>query len=248
MNRTAWQILTCWLVLILIVSGRLPRATAVDVVFEGTSSSTDFSDAGSDLGNEGYWFANFNREGGINTAPPEENAIDATPAYVSIEFGEGVDSAGGWGGYADLTLPDGTVGNSGALEINNEGASDRLAGSQHEYLTLTFGAGAPANLLLGLVADSSDGLQFSNSALLANGVSTGALTNDLGPDIHTFRLSNISAGDTVRIDGLASTDNTVSHLGGFLLDVVIPEPSTGILFALLCGYLGGRYFVKRRRD
>ena len=111
-------------------------------------------------------------------------------------------------------------------------------------MTLTFGAGSPSSLLLGVVVDSSDGLQFSNGAILVNGVSTGALTNDLQTDVHTFRLASISPGDTVRIDGLASTANVVAHMGGFLLDGVIPEPSTGALLALLggCGYS-----FKRRR-
>ena len=164
---------------------------AVNVTYQSTATTSNFSDAGSNLGNLGSWFANFNRTGGVNDAPPTENAIDAKPAYVSIAFGNGVDSAGGWGGYADFTLPNGTVGNSGALEINNVGAPNRAAGSQHEYMTLTFGAGSPSSLLLGVVADNSDGLQFSNSALLVNNVSTGPLTNDLLTDVFTYRLTNI---------------------------------------------------------
>jgi hypothetical protein len=111
-------------------------------------------------------------------------------------------------------------------------------------MTLTFGAGSPSNLSLGVVVDNTDGLQFSNGAILVNGVSTGALTNDLQTDVHTFRLASITPGDTVRIDGLASTANVVAHMGGFLLDGVIPEPSTGALVALVgvCGY-----FARRRR-
>jgi hypothetical protein len=235
--------------LIVSLMGAARSATAVGVAFQGTTTTSNFSDAGSNLGNQGYWFANFNRTGGVNDAPPTENAVDAKPAYVSIAFGNGVDSAGGWGGYADLTLPDGTMGNSGALEINNAGAPDRSAGSKHEYMTLTFGAGAPSSLLLGVVVDNTDGLQFSNSAILVNDVSTGALTNNLVTDVHSYRLTNILAGDTVRIDGLASTANTVAHLGGFLLDpFVIPEPATGILLAVLgpCWGLLGSVAGRRR--
>ena len=113
MNRFVCCIAFSGIALIAVLAGQMPSAFAVDVTFQGSSSSSNFSDAGSNLGNEGYWFANFNRTGGINTAPPTENAVNATPSYVTMSFGAGVDSAGGWGGYTDLTLPDGTVGNSG---------------------------------------------------------------------------------------------------------------------------------------
>jgi hypothetical protein len=245
MNRFERRLVSCGLGLVAILSGQLPYAAAVDVAFEGTTSNVlNYSDAGADLGNEGFWFANFNRNGGVNNAPPTENAVNATPAYVTMTFGNGVDSAGGWGGYDTLTLPSGTSGLSGALEINNEGAPDRSAGSQHEYMTLTFGAGAPSNLLLGVVVDNTDGDIFSNNAILVNGVSSGALTNNQNADVLSYRLSSISSGDTVRIDGLASTANTVAHMGGFLLDGVIPEPSTGALVALVAG---SGFFARRRR-
>jgi hypothetical protein len=246
MNRSLSRALISGLTLIAYVVGSANSVLAVNVAYQSTSSTSNFSDAGSNLGNFGYWFANFNRTGGVNDAAPTENAIDAKPAYVSIAFGSGVDSAGGWGNYADLTLPNGTVGNSGALEINNPGAPDRTAGSQHEYMTLTFGAGSPNSLSLGVVADNSDGLQFSNSAILVNNVSTGPLTNNLMTDVHTFRLTNIVPGDTVRIDGRVSTANTVAHLGGFLIDQ-IPEPTTAILLVMLWMCSSPRRLVARPR-
>ena len=94
-------------------------------------------------------------------------------------------------------------------------------------MTLTFGAGSPGNLLLGVVVDSSDGLQFSNGAILVNGVSTGTLTNDLQTDVHTFRLASISPGDTVRIDGLASTANVVCAHGRLLARWCDPRAVNG---------------------
>jgi hypothetical protein len=227
---------------IVLLSWWLPSVMAVNVVVAGSTTSSNYSPTGSNLGTAGFWFANFNRDGGVNNAPPTENEVRQLPTYVTLSYGDTIDSAGGWDGYSDLTLPNGTVGNSGALEMNQPGAPG-VPGTREDYLTLTFGAGAPNRLRLGLVIDNTDGLQFSNSQVLVNGVSTGALTNDLVADVKFFDASNISPGDTLVVEGISST-TAVAHLGGFLLDVVIPEPSTGALLAFLggCGYL-----LKRRR-
>ncbi len=108
----------------LIVASLLAGAAhAADVLFSGTiANTTNFSPTGANLGTEGFWFANFNRTGGINNAPPIENEQRQLPAYVTLSFGDTIDSAGGWGGYDTLTLPNGTAGVSGALEMNQPGA------------------------------------------------------------------------------------------------------------------------------
>ena len=118
------------------------------------------------------------------------------PRYVTMAFGDTIDSAGGWGGYSDLTLPNGTVGNSGALEMNQPPGT---GGQAHAKITSrSHSAPGPRNKLrLGVVIDNSDGLQFSNSELLVNSVSTGALTNNLVADVKFFDIFNISPGDTL---------------------------------------------------
>lgn len=191
------------------------RGNAAVVYFAGTLTSSNYSDSGSDLGNTGYWFANFNRVGGSNTAPPNQNEVKSLPAYASLSFGPTIDSAGGFGGYADLTLPNGQVGNSGALEMNN--APGNVAGRRQTYLTLSFGSGVPEKLRLGVVIDNSDGLIYSNSEILVNNISTGTLVNDLAPDVKFFDLFNLAPGNTIVVEGISSTAS-VSHLGGFLLD------------------------------
>jgi hypothetical protein len=245
MKRLLSRELACGLCLIVYLSWSPPSAMAVDVVSAGTTTSSNYSPAGSNLGTAGFWFANFNRTGGINNAVPTENEVSQLPGYVTLSFGDTIDSAGGWGNYSDLTLPNGTVGNSGALEMNQPGAPG-VPGTREDYLTLTFGAGAPNRMRLGLVIDNSDGLQFSNSEVLVNGVSTGPLTNDLIADVKFFDAANISAGDTLVVEGISSTDS-VGHLGGFLLDVVIPEPSTALLLGLLGSSIGCGCFARKRR-
>jgi hypothetical protein len=189
---------------------------AADVLFSGTITSSNYSPAGSNLGTGGFWFANFNRTGGVNNAPPTENEVRQLPSYVTLSFGDTIDSAGGWGGYSDLTLPSGQVGNSGALEMNQPGAPG-VAGTREDYLTLTFGAGAPQKLRLGVVIDNTDGLQFSNRELFVNNVSTGTLTNNLVADVKVFDIFNIAPGNTLVVEGISNTAS-VAHLGGFLLD------------------------------
>jgi hypothetical protein len=196
----------------------LPAARGINVYYANTITSGNYSDAGSDLGNVGYWFAVFNRDAGANNLPAADSAANALPAYVSQTFGPTVDGSGGWGGYYDITLPNGTLGNSGALEMNNPPSGP--AGTRAEYMTLTFGAGAPSKLRIGVVTDNGDGLQWSNSAIFVNDATTGTITtNNLVPDVHFFDLLNISPGDSIRIDGV-SVSATVSHLGGVLLDTV----------------------------
>jgi hypothetical protein len=247
MKRFLFPVVLCGLSSFAVLGWWAPSATAVDVVVAGSITSSNYSPTGSNLGTAGSWFANFNRDGGVNNAAPSENEVRQLPSYVTLSFGDTVDSAGGWVNYTDLTLPNGTVGNSGALEMNQPGAPG-VAGTREDYLTLTFGAGAPNSLRLGLVIDNTDGLQFSNSQVLVNGVSTGPLTNDLVADVKFFDASNISPGDMLVVEGISSTDS-VAHLGGFLLDIVIPEPSTAMLFVLLGSYLGcGRRIRKRRHD
>ena len=207
---------TLWFATVLIAFGFATAvAPAADVFFSGTLTSSNYSPAGANLGTEGYWFANFNAGAGVNDAPPDQDEVRQLPGHVTLSFGDTIDSAGGWGGYSDLTLPDGTVGNSGALEMNN--APGNVAGRQEDYLTLTLGAGAPNKMRLGLVIDNTDGLVFSNSQVLVNGVSTGPLTNDLVADVKFFDVFDISPGDTLVVEGISSTAS-VSHLGGFLLD------------------------------
>jgi hypothetical protein len=235
----------CGLFSIAILGWCVTSAVAVNVVSAGSVSSSNYSPAGSNLGTSGFWFANFNRDGGINNAAPTENEVRQLPTYLTLSFGDTIDSAGGWNGYSDLTLPNGTVGNSGALEMNQPGAPG-VANTREDYLTLTFGAGAPSRLRLGLVIDSTDGLQFSNSQVLVNNVSTGPLTNDLVADVKFFDASNISPGDTLVVEGISSTD-AVAHLGGFLLDVVIPEPSTAMLLVFLGSTIGCGCFARKRR-
>ncbi|HEX2477590.1 MAG TPA: PEP-CTERM sorting domain-containing protein, partial [Lacipirellulaceae bacterium] len=202
---------------LILVSLFAATSHAADVLFSGTiGNTTNFSPAGANLGTQGFWFANFARTGGVNNAPPTENERRQLPAYVTLSFGDTIDSAGGWGGYDTLTLPDGTSGLSGALEMNQPGAPG-VAGTREDYLTLTFGAGAPSKLRLGVVIDNTDGLQFSNSQVLVNNVSTGALTNNLTADVKVFDIFNIAPGNTLVVEGISSTAS-VGHLGGFLLD------------------------------
>src|SRR5690606_15126226 len=125
---------------------------------------------GSNLGNLGYWFAVFNRNGGDNALPANDTEANALPAYITQTFGPTVDGSGGWGGYYDITLPNGTLGNSGALEMNN--APSGPAGTRAEYMTLNFGEGAPSSLRLGVVVDNGDGSGWWNRELFVNDATT----------------------------------------------------------------------------
>ena len=52
---------------LIVVSLFAAASHAADVLFSGTITSSNYSPAGSNLGTEGFWFANFNRTAaGIN--------------------------------------------------------------------------------------------------------------------------------------------------------------------------------------
>lgn len=196
------------------------------VSFDGSFYNFGGDFQGASLGQEGSWFANFARVGGANDDPAAANAVDALPGYASVTFGTTVDSVGGIGGFDLFTLPDGTIGRSGALE-NNNSPSVNLIGDPVEYMTLNFGPGVPSSLLLGVVMDNTDFAVYSSQAIEVNGVSTGPLTNNADVDVHYFQIDNISSGDSLQIDGvLGSGNNTVNQLGGIVL-----EPTGSLLTA-----------------
>lgn len=136
---------------------------------------TNYSDSGLNIGNSGFWFANF----GASTQQqpgqqpviggPLDNDKDSLPDWIlplsdlpppdpSHSFAA---SAKSIGGQSTLTLPDGTTGFSGQLV--DEGVNSGSTASSNTIIhAFKFGDGVPSSFLLHIVLDNELYLNSGN--------------------------------------------------------------------------------------
>lgn len=140
--------------------------------------TTDYSDSGADLGNDGYLFANWNQSA-PSSGEESLNQVDTLPGWFQIEDDQTVDAYAwanaeniggpnpspapytpnvvGYGGdadFANLTLPDGTSGLSGQYIDTTEAGND---GQNSTTLhNIVMGPGTPDAFLVHVVVDNED--------------------------------------------------------------------------------------------
>ncbi len=222
--------------------------------------ATDYSDAGLDIGNAGFWFANFGStfpEDGRLVDHNDQNSLpswvlpDFDPNSSDYSFGGQVTSSGGHTPWNFLTLPNGVNALSGSL-VDAE-ADDN---SNNTIKRLLLGPGVPQSFLLSVVIDNTNNThdpakRVRARAESADGVFDEKVNLELGvaafngiADVHTFRYDGWEAGDFIKLQlnsGVAGID---AGIAGLMFDV-IPEPTSAAL--LLLGGLGLSLAGRRRQ-
>ncbi|MDX1962967.1 MAG: PEP-CTERM sorting domain-containing protein [Pirellulales bacterium] len=237
-----------------------------------TPNSTNYSDSGLNIGNSGYWFANFGAATAVSGAPVDQNDANALPSWVQVDFDpasvaysfslnspSSASSTGGVTTYNNLILPDGSSGLSGQL-VDNTNASGTQ--SNNIITAWRFGANAPPAAFIHVVLDNAPTsaetivqrlrVTHRNAAQTLNPTATfdnlAAGANGTA-DVYTFRLDGIEPGGSFAVQ-LRTNGNTAgtadTALAGIAFDA-IPEPSSLGLLAL-GGAAAGLIVIRRRRQ
>jgi PEP-CTERM motif len=242
----------------MVSAGGVDAANAATISRVGiTHDVTDFSAAGLNIGTAGYWFANFDSDTPTTDAPVAENAADALPSWLAVNFdptsgaysfpADNLDgkpyavSYGGQTGFNNLTLPDGSTRLSGqVVDVRmSPGGTDTLVKD------LTFGPGFPQSVLFHVIVDNAplaDGTAVSrvratyrlpeDGNTIVRALWEGAeIENNGNADVYTFRLDGIEATGYLAIQLRAADQNLAAGLAGFAFDAV-PEPASATLIAL----------------
>jgi hypothetical protein len=235
--------------------------------FDGTptapthSGATDYSITGLDIGNDGFVFFNWDAASptqGVYNFPDtiSQNLNDQLPSWLSFDYdpssvdysfgddvGEEAFAKGGESSWATLTLPDGDTGLSGAL------VDPRATNNSNNTISdLPILAGAPSSFLLHVITDNTnlehDPLNRIRAREDVSGEDSRAsnLSFDGSPDVYTFRYDGVVAGDSVKIQLNSGVAGEAPSIAGFMIDVVVPEPTSAALLVL--GSLG---LISRRR-
>jgi hypothetical protein len=226
-------------------------AHSQSVTFIGSTTSSDYSDTGLDIGNKGFWFANFdapaqNSGSGIGT-----NAVSSLPSWVTVNtapdttFASSVTTSGGQG-WDVLTLPDGTTGQSGAA-IDSNTANN----SNNSIRRLELGLNAPRRFYFHIVTDNTNGANDPASRLRARLEKTGtfdisavntppglAANMNGDPDVYTWLYDSGPTGSAnafIKVQLNSGNALEAASIAGFMFDR-IPEPSSAIL--LILGTIG----------
>lgn len=229
-------------------------------------NKTNFGPSGTNLGQDGFWFANFGASSPSILQPVDTNDANSLPSWMQVDFNpaspnygfalnspSSAFSTGGVAGYNVLTLPDGTTGLSGQLVDN---ANSTGSQSNNIITRWVFGPGAPSSAFISIVLDnaplselttvqrvrltnrSADGTQSQNATF--DNLAAGA--NGIA-DAYIFRLDNIEVGGSfsVQLRTLGAPGGADMGLAGVLFQP-IPEPSSLALAAaaLLALTLGAR--------
>jgi hypothetical protein len=245
-----------------LVIGLAALAQAQSVTFIGSTTSSDYSDSGLDLGNQGFWFANFGA-----TIPQTGQAINANeasslPSWLTVNptpdttFASTATTSGGHTPWAFLTLPDGTNGLSGAVVDSNTANN-----SNNTVRMLELGPGAPRKFYLHIVTDNTAGQHDPAGRLRARYEKSGdfdvsavnvppglAANMNSAPDVYTWLYDigggNLPAGAFIKLQINSGVAGENASISGFMIDNV-PEPSSALLLILGAGACG---FARRRRN
>jgi hypothetical protein len=227
------------------------------ITFLSSTNGSDYSDAGLNLGNAGFWFANFNNRVAVSGAPIDANARNSLPSWVTIDptpdttFASTATTKGGQPNWATLTLPDGSSGLSGA--VVDSGTDNN---SNNTIRALALGAGTPSSFIFHVVTDNTAGEHDPAGRLRARGersgvfdisgpnAPTGLGTNMNGsPDVYTWRYEGFASGDIIKLQLNSGVAGEQASIAGIMFDP-IPEPASGVLFAMAAA---GMLSAARRR-
>ena len=187
--------------------------------------STDYSDAGLDLGNLGYLFFNWDQTTPTTGDLPQENWNEALPSWITLNltqgadtaaFGDQVTSSGGQTTWNDLTDPVGNTALSGSLvdpETNDN--------SNNTIRQFEFTAGFPNKFLWSLVVDNTNGEHDPDNKLRPRLNSGGDTNVNIGhsgfngiADVYQFLIEYPSGvGDWLKVQlnsGVPGSDRPVS--------------------------------------
>ena len=256
------------------VLGISPTHAATVTYLGSQFDQTDYSAAGLNIGQAGFWFANFGTSALETLQPIGQNAVDNLPSWAQLDndptspgfsWSDGpnnskVTSTGGNAGFDTLTLPDGATGLSGQVidskEAGNAGQSSNIISS------LVLGANVPRSFILHVVVDNEDSATASAVRRVKARLDDGTVAEieaDTGngiddtrnniADVHSFLYEDIDPGDILRIQLRTSNTAGASALGagmaGIMFDRVIPEPSSVGL--AIVGLLGLGALLMRRK-
>lgn len=215
----------------------------------------DYSDTGADLGNEGFWFANFGQSAPVSGEAVDSNDVNQLPSWLQPDFdpnspeysfGDLVTSSGGQPNWNILTLPDGTTGPSGSL-IDPETDNN----SNNTIPRIRLGAGAPNSFTIRYVVDNTANQHDPAGRIRGraeNASDTFSASDEYNPgpgafngeaDVYSFLYRGWQPGDIIKLQlnsGVAGIDGGIA---GFMID--IPEPTSLALCGLaLLGIAGIR--------
>lgn len=237
-------------------------APAQSVTFIGSSTSSDYSDAGLDLGNQGFWFANFNASTPQSGQAIDANAANSLPSWVTVNpasdttFASTATTSGGQTSWATLILPDGSSGLSGAVVDSNTANN-----SNNTIRMLQLGPGTPRQFFFHVVTDNTAGQHDPAGRLRARFEKTGvfdvaavnvppglAANMNGSPDVYTWLYDSgpfAPAGSFIKLQINSGVGGEFASISGFMFDRV-PEPSSALL--LILGAIGcGCGSLRRRR-
>jgi hypothetical protein len=229
---------------------------AQSITFLHSINSSNYSDAGLNVGNLGFWFANFNAQAPVSGAAIDSNARNLLPAWVTVDptpdttFAATATTKGGQTTWANLTLPDGSSGLSGAVVDSNTANN-----SNNTIRALALGAGTPSSFIFRVVTDNTAGEHDPASRLRARGERPGVFdisgpnapaglgaNMNSSPDVYSFRYDGFASGDIIKLQLNSGAAGEQASIAGFMFDA-IPEPGSGLLLALA----GGALATARRR-
>jgi hypothetical protein len=241
----------CALVVIAVASA----TKAQSITFIGSTNSSDYSDTGLDLGNQGFWFANFGATVPVTGAAIDSNDRNSLPSWVTLDpapgatFATTATTSGGHTPWAFLTLPDGENGLSGAVVDSNTAGN-----SNNTIAALELGPGTPNKFYFHVVTDNTNNQHNPTARLRARAempsvfdisgpnVPAGLAANMNGsPDVYTWLYEGVTNGSIIKLQLNSGNGFVAGSIAGIMFDN-IPEPSSAML--LMLGAVG---FCKMRR-
>lgn len=262
-RRAVWRAIVASMVIV--TSG---SADAAVISYVGKIADTTDYNA---IGNAGFWFPRF----GL-TSPQTGLARDlgsftaSLPTWATFDYttgaqrtfstdNGGVRSEGGNSTFSTVTLPDGTIGLSGATfdprTINN---------SNNSINRIQLGPDTPVEFFFSIVTDNSAGKYDSLNRVRARGDDNGAnveatiypgsgapLTFNGIPDVYVFKYSGFGPGDFIKVQFNSGSNPNGAGFGGLLFDLTDPTaiPEAGsVLLAGVASLVGATgIFVRRLR-
>jgi hypothetical protein len=210
-SKSVVSIASCCLFMAIATMHNVAHATVGITAFSSNIDQTNYGPTGLNIGQDGFWFANFGAGSAQTLQPVNTNSASSLPSWVSVDYTKGATtygfanagssatanygtvgvaySDGGQTGYNNLTLPNGASGLSGQL-VDTQNATS--TSSDTILSRWFFQPGAPSQEYISIVLDNA------GTAAPPNGP-----TNDV-----RLRVSNVDhTGTTVQ----ATFDNLVSN-------------------------------------